>query len=394
MEDVTLLKKLHDFIDTLYPEMVETRRHLHQYPEISFQEENTAAYIANFYKELGLPYEKNVGGNGVLATLKGGLPGKTIGLRADFDALPIQDEKDVPYKSKVPGVMHACGHDGHTASLLALAKAAKQFQSELPGTIVFIHQHAEELAPGGAKPIVESGALDHVDAVFGTHLWVTAPFGEVQTAKNEFMAGADRFEITIQGKGGHGANPHETKDALVIAADLVGQLQTIVSRRVDPVDTAVVTVGSFKAGQTFNIIADKAELSGTVRYFNKDVQEQIINEMEKILQGICLSYDASYSLNYVKGYPALINHPAEAELVLKAAEKVDEIDVIKEVRPSMGGEDFTYYIQNKPGAFFFAGAQIEGQNYPHHHPMFDFDERVLPVMAKLLIQTYMDYQKK
>lgn len=389
-----MLKDIHQFIDKLYPEMVEIRRHLHQHPELSFKEYKTAQFITDFYNTLDIPYEKNVGGNGIIATLKGGKPGKTIALRADFDALPIQDEKEVSYKSKVPGVMHACGHDGHTASLLSLAKTMNHFQNELPGTIVFVHQHAEEIAPGGAKPIVESGAIDHVDAIFGSHLWVTVPFGEVQTSKDVFMAGADRFEITIQGKGGHGAAPHETKDSIVIASELIGQLQTIISRRIDPLETAVVTVGSLNAGHSFNIIADKADIVGTVRYLKNDIQTQIINEMEKIIKGVCLSYDASYTFNYIKGYPPLVNHPDEAELILNSALKINEISAAKEVVPSMGAEDFTYYLQKKPGAYFFTGAKKENNSYPHHHPKFDFDERVLPVIAKILIQAYYDYQNQ
>lgn len=387
-----MLKNIHKMIDNLYPEMVEIRRYLHQYPEPSFKEYKTAKYIANFYKELGIPYQTKVGGNGVIATLEGGLPGKTIALRADFDALPIQDEKDVPYKSKVDGVMHACGHDGHTASLLILAKAVKAFQKDLPGTIVFLHQHAEEISPGGAKPIIDSGALDHVDAVFGTHLWATVPLGELHTSKKTFMAGASRFEIIIQGQGGHGASPHETKDAIVIGAELVSQLQHIVSRRIDPLETAVVTVGIFEAGHSFNIIADKAKLVGTVRYLNVDIQEQVILEMEKIIKGVCASNDATYTFDYVKGYPPLVNHTEEAELVLQSGKKIKEIHTSKEVVPVMGAEDFTYYLLDKPGAYFFTGAQKDDQPYPHHHPKFDINEHALPIAAKTLIQVYFDYQ--
>src|SRR5699024_9676423 len=228
--------------------------------------------------QLSIPYQTGIGGNGVVATLEGNKPGQTIALRADFDALPIQEENDVPYKSKHPGIMHACGHDGHTATLLTVATVLKEYQKHLPGTVVFIHQHAEEYAPGGAKPMIEAGCLDGVEAVFGTHLWATTPLGILETSTDVFMAGADRFEITIQGKGGHGAYPHETKDAIVIGSELVSQLQQIVSRRLDPLETAVVTVGVFEAGDAFNIIADKAMLKGTVRYLNTSVQEQVMNE--------------------------------------------------------------------------------------------------------------------
>ncbi|WP_067729795.1 M20 family metallopeptidase [Oceanobacillus damuensis] len=388
-----MLENIHKSIDQLYPEMVEIRRYLHQYPELSFQETKTAKYIADYYEKLQIPYETNVGGNGVIATLKGGKPGKTIALRADFDALPIQDEKDVPYKSTVPGVMHACGHDGHTATLLTLAKVMKQYENELEGTIVFLHQHAEEYAPGGAKPIVESGALANVDAVFGTHLWATLPVGVLQTAKSAFMAGADRFEITIKGQGGHGAYPHETKDAIVLGAELVSQLQQIVSRRLDPIETAVITTGVFQAGNAFNVIADQAKLIGTVRYFNLDIQKIIIDEMEKIIKGICISNDADYKFDYIKGYPPLINHSEEAQIVLDASKDITEIHTAEETAPQMGGEDFAYYTMEKPGAYFFTGANKDGNPYPHHHPKFDIDEKALPIAAKALIGAYFHYQR-
>lgn len=388
-----MLHEIHQSIDRLYEEMVHIRRYLHQYPEISFQETKTAAYIADFYEKLGIPYEKNVGGNGVIATLKGGKPGKTIALRADFDALPIQDEKDVPYKSKVDGVMHACGHDGHTATLLCLAKAMKEYQENLPGTILFLHQHAEELVPGGAKPIIESGALDEVDAVFGTHLWSTTPLGVIETSKGPFMAGTDRFQITIQGSGGHGGYPHKTKDALVIGTELVSQLQTIVSRMIDPLQTAVVTIGEFHAGNSFNVIADQATINGTVRYFDEDVQEEIIDRIEKMVKGICLAHDITYRLEYIKGYPPLINHAEEAKLVVEASKQVKEVTEAKYIAPSMAGEDFAYYLLNKPGAFFFTGASPAKDVYPHHHPKFDFDERAMRIAAKTLISAYFAYQK-
>ncbi|MEN2466682.1 M20 family metallopeptidase [Ornithinibacillus sp. JPR2-1] len=389
-----MLQEIHKAIENLYPEMVEIRRYLHQYPELSFQEYKTAAYIANFYKDLDIPYIKNVGGNGVVATLKGGKPGKTIAFRADFDALPIQDVKEVPYKSKVDGVMHACGHDGHTATLLVLAKVMKTFQKDLPGTIVFLHQHAEEYAPGGAKPMIEAGVLENVDAIFGTHLWATTPLGVIQTAKDVLMAGADRFEIKIQGQGGHGAYPHETKDAIVIGSQVVSQLQQIISRRIDPLETAVITVGKFEAGDAFNVIADTATLIGTVRYLNTDIQEQVIQEMEKVVKGICTSYECTYTFHYEKGYPPVINHKQEAERILDVSSKLLEVEQAEEIIPVMGGEDFAYYLEEKPGAFFFTGAEKDGNHYPHHHPHFDFNEKAMPIAAKTLISAYFSYQEK
>lgn len=388
-----MLEQIFESIDHIYPEMVDIRRYLHQHPELSFQEYQTSQYIAEYYEDLGIPYQKNIGGNGVVATLKGGKPGKTIALRADFDALPIQDEKDVPYRSKVDGVMHACGHDGHTATLLSLAKVLKDYQTELPGTVVFLHQHAEELAPGGAKPMIVDGALDGVDAVFGTHLWATVPTGVLQTSTDVFMAGADQFNITIKGRGGHGANPHETKDSVVIGAQLVSQLQQVVSRRIDPLKTAVLTIGQFNSGEAFNVIADQAEIVGTVRYLDNEVQETIIKEMERIIEGTCLSADVTYKFDYKKGYPPLKNKKEEAELVLNAGNKVNDINQSETVVPVMGGEDFAYYLHHKPGAYFFTGAQKEGHEYPHHHPKFDFNEQAMTIAAKTFMQIYFDYQE-
>lgn len=379
-------------IDHHYDDMVKMRRFLHQNPELSFQEENTAKFIATTYEKLGIPYQAKVGGNGVVARLVGGKPGKTIALRADFDALPIQDEKEVPYKSNVPGVMHACGHDGHTTTLLTVAERLKDYQEELAGTIVFIHQHAEELAPGGAKPIIDTGILDDVDLVFGTHLWTNTPYGIVQTAPKEFMAGADRFSVTIQGKGGHGAMPHQTKDAIVIGSQLVTNLQQIISRRIDPLQTAVLTIGTFHAGNTYNIIADTATITGTVRTFDKDLQTKIIAEMETIIAGTCQSYGATYSFEYDKGYPPVVNHPTEANIVIEAANQVAEVTKAELVEPSMTGEDFAYYLLEKPGAFFFTGAQKENNFQPHHHPKFDIDERAMVIAAKTFIELIKKYQ--
>lgn len=381
-------------IDSHYDEMVRLRRYLHEHPELSFKEYETAKYIVDYYKQLGLPVQSNIGGNGVIATLKGGLPGKTIALRADFDALPIQDEKNVPYKSKVPGVMHACAHDGHTATLLVLAKVMQQFQKNLQGTIVFLHQHAEELPPGGAISIVKSGALKEVDAIFGNHLWTTLPLGTVETRNGIFLAGADRFEITIQGKGGHGAYPHISKDAVVIGAELVQKIQTIVSRRLSPLDTGVVTIGQFQAGNAFNIIADEAVLHGTVRYLNSAVQTNIKHELERIVKGVCYANDCEYELNYIDGYPPIVNHEKETDIIFKACENIAEVKEANVSEIQMGGEDFAYYVEKIPGAFFFTGAKKKGHSYPHHHPMFDIDERSMPIAAKVLIGAYLEYQQQ
>jgi len=385
--------QLFEKLDAVFEEMQVIRRHLHMHPEISFHETNTAKYIQEFYANLGVEYTANVGGNGVVARIKGVFPGKTVALRADFDALPIQDEKDVPYKSTVPGVMHACGHDGHTATLLVLGKTLFEMREQLSGEYVLIHQHAEEYAPGGAKPMIEAGCLDGVDAIFGTHLWSLTPSGTVEYRVGPVMAAADRFEITIQGRGGHGASPHQTKDAIVIGAQLVTNLQQIVSRRVSPVESAVISVGSFVANNAFNVIADSAKLIGTVRSFNPDVRDLLERELERVIQGTCLANDCSYELLYERGYSAVVNHEAETLLLKGVAEQIPDIKEVRETEQHMGGEDFAYYLEKVPGTFFFTGAQPQGEVYPHHHPKFDFDENAMLIAAKTLGAAVIKYQE-
>lgn len=381
-------------LDAAYEEMVEIRRYLHMHPEVSFMEFKTAAYIAEYYQKLGIEPRTGVGGNGVVAVVKGGLPGKTIALRADFDALPIQDEKDVPYKSTVPGVTHACGHDGHTATLLVLAKVLHKHKENLEGNVVFIHQHAEEYAPGGAKAMIEDGCLDGVDVIFGTHLWASEPAGKIQYRTGPIMAAADRFQIKVQGKGGHGAQPQKTKDAVVIGSQLVLNLQQIVSRKVDPVESAVVSVGSFIAENPFNVIADSAELIGTVRTFNEEIRTQIEQEIERTVKASCDLYDAAYEYTFDRGYPAVVNHREETEFLANLAGNVPGVGVVEESPMQMGGEDFAYFLQHVKGTFFFTGAKptYSDTAYPHHHPKFDIDEKAMLIAAKTFSLTILQYQ--
>jgi amidohydrolase len=391
-----LLKELYQKLEERWSEMVEIRRHLHQHPELSFQEKNTAKYIADYYRRLGIDVRENVGGNGVVATINGRLPGKTVGLRADFDALPIQDEKEVEYRSTVPGVMHACGHDGHTATLLVLGKTLHELKDQLPGTIKLIHQHAEEYAPGGAKPMIEDGCLDGVNVIFGTHLWATEKLGKILFKTGSVMAAADRFEIVIKGSGGHGAQPHKTKDAIVAGAQLITDLQQIVSRRVNPIDPAVVTVGSFVADNAFNVIADQAKLIGTVRTFNPEVRDFIESEIEQIVKGVSLSFNCEYEYRFERGYPAVVNHSEETQLLIQCAADIDEVHNVEEIELQMGGEDFAYYLEKVRGTFFFTGAAPENAEtlYPHHHPKFDINEKALLIAAKTLASAALHYQRK
>ena len=379
-----------EMVEQLFPVMVERRRYLHQHPELSFHEVDTPQFIAERLTELGIEVRTGVGGRGVVGTIRGGQPGKTVALRADFDALPIQDEKEVDYRSTVPGVMHACGHDGHTATLLAVAEILVGQKEHLAGNVVLIHQHAEEVVPGGARDMIADGCLDGVDVIFGTHLWSTTKLGTIGYRVGPVMAAADKFELTLFGRGGHGAKPHETIDAVVLGATVVKELQSIVSRRLDPLQQAVLTIGTLHAGNTFNVIADSAELTGTIRTFDPLVADQIVREMERTIKGVCDAAGATYTFRYERGYPAVVNHPAETELVRAVASDVVGADQVFEIAPTMGGEDFAYYLQQVPGTFFFTGAGDE-TFYPHHHPKFDFEEQAMQYAARILIEATKRY---
>lgn len=387
------MEKLFTLLDANYNEMVGIRRHLHEYPELSFEEVETPSYIATFHRELGHVVREGVGGRGVVAILRGGKPGKTVALRADFDALAIQEENDVPYKSKIAGKMHACGHDGHTATLLGLAKALNAMRDQIEGTIVFIHQHAEEVAPGGAKPMIKDGCLEGVDVIFGTHLWAPTPLGEILVKDGAIMAAADKVEITVQGKGGHGAEPHHSIDAVTLASQFVVNAQQLVSRRIDPLKSAVLTIGHFEAINPFNVIADRVVLAGTIRTFEEEVRIQMEQELEAVLNATCLAFGASYEYRYTRGYPPVYNHQRETEFLAQLASTVPGVDQVITCPPFMIGEDFAYYLEKVPGTFFFTGAKKPEWEtaYPHHHARFDFDERAMLIAAKTLGKATLTY---
>lgn len=383
MDVQTLLKE----VEELYPKMVEIRKYLHQNPELSFKEERTAKFIADYLTDLDIEVQTKVGENGVVGLLRGKKEGKTIAIRADFDALPIQDEKDVPYKSTVKDVMHACGHDGHTATLLAAATVLAKHRDELAGNVVFLHQHAEEQFPGGAKSMIEAGCLDGVDIVIGSHLQSTLPAGVVYYREGYTMASADMFNITISGKGGHGASPHETVDPLVIGSQLVTNLQQIVSRNVDPIQSAVITVGSFHSGEAPNVIPDTAVITGSVRSYDPEIRDLLENRIKQLTESTCAANGATCEIKYDRGYASVYNHPTETKYIKDIATEVLGEENVKEIEPKMGSEDFGYFIQEKPGTFFFTGARLSDSErvYPHHHPRFDFDEEAMISTAKVFV---------
>ena len=376
--------------------MIEIRRYLHEHPELSFKEEKTAQYIADFYKGKDVEVQRNVGnGYGIIVTIKGGKPGKTIGLRADFDALPIVEETDVPFKSKNEGVMHACGHDAHTAYLLVLADCLIQLKSELAGTVKIIHQHAEEAPPGGAKSMVESGLLDDLDAIFGAHVFPTNPVGYIGYRSGYAMAGRTYFKLKIQGTGGHGSSPHAANDAIVAGSHFVTAIQTVISRRLNPFDMGVITIGSFDGKGTFNVIKDSVELEGDVRYMTGETQSLIEKEVHRIVEGIEAEFGVSCEMTYTADYPPLYNDPKMTADVVASLKSMNDpaIKEISEDEMISGSEDFAYYLEKIPGCFVYIGAKPKGveKAYFNHHPKFDIDEDALLIAAKAAGQVVCSY---
>lgn len=377
-------------IKDLQPQLVEWRRHLHQRPEIGFQEHLTAAFVAQKLTEWGIEYTPNIAQTGIVATIKGNKPGPVLGIRADMDALPIQEQNQVAYRSLHDGYMHACGHDGHTTIALGTAYYLSQHREKFAGTVKIIFQPAEE-GPGGAKPMIEAGVLQNppVDAIIGLHLWNRLPLGTVGVRSGALMAAVECFRCTIFGKGGHGAMPEQTIDSIVVSAQIVNALQTIVARNVNPLDNAVVTIGELHAGDTHNVIADTAKMSGTVRYFNPQYEGYFPQRMETIISGICQAHNAKYDLNYWHLYPPVINDEAIARLVQSVA--LDVIETPAGVVPAcqtMGGEDMSFFLQKVPGCYFFLGSANPSLNlaYPHHHPRFDFDETALGIGVEMFVR--------
>ncbi|EPO2748542.1 amidohydrolase [Listeria monocytogenes] len=390
--------KLMNMLQERKDEITQIRRHLHEHPELSFHEAETAKFIQDFYKGKDVEMATEVGnGHAVVVTIKGGKPGKTIALRADFDALPIEEQTELPFKSKKPGVMHACGHDGHTAYLLVLADCLIQLKENIPGTIKIVHQHAEETPPGRAKSVVESGILDDVDQIFGIHVFPFGESGQVYYHSGFAMAGRTYFKLKIQGVGGHGSSPHMANDAIVAGAYFVTAIQTVVSRRLNPFDTGVITIGSFDGKGSFNVIKDAVELEGDVRYMNTENRDKMDAEIHRIVAGMEAMFGVTVELTYTNDYPPLYNDPAVTEQVVASLQKgVGEyLTGISEYDMLSGSEDFAYYLQKIPGVFFYIGAKPKNTSnaYFNHHPKFDIDEDALLVAAKSVADVVLDYYK-
>ncbi|TDM12007.1 amidohydrolase [Macrococcus lamae] len=384
---------LSNLADSLYEELIDIRRHLHMHPELSFQEEKTPQYIADYLTALGIEVETGVGGRGVVGRMIKDPDLPTLAIRADFDALPIQDEKEVPYQSTVPGVMHACGHDAHTAVLLITAKILSEHREQLNGNVVFIHQHAEEVDPGGAIQMVADNCLRGVDAIIGQHVSSSIPVGTVGYRYGTVTGIPDDFWITLQGKGGHAAHPDTTLDPVAAGIRLCNDLQYIVSRKTNPTTPAVLSITMFQAGDQTNVIPDTAKIGGTIRTFDTATQQHMIDELKKCLDGLVTTTGVTYDLKYLKGYPPVVNTKNETDLIISAAEKIDSVESLVEIEPALGGEDFSYYLERVPGAFFYTGTKNEHlkADFPHHHPKFDIDEKGMLNAVKIFLQATEDF---
>jgi len=376
--------------------MIRNRRWFHAHPELSFQEVKTAEYVAKELRSYGITeLWEQVGRTGIVAMIRGSQPGPTIALRADMDALPIQETGDCPFISQNPGVQHACGHDGHMSILLGAAKVLYSLRDKLHGNVKLLFQPAEE-GFGGAREMIKDGCLTdkfgtNVDAVYGAHLWSYDKVGKIGARHGPMMAASDKFEIDVLGKGGHGAAPESTVDAVVVAANVVTALQTVVSRNISPLEAGVVTCGTINGGFGYNIIADKVTITGTCRSFTKETQNTIEQRMNGICCGLGSAYNANINLHYHYGYPPTINRDSQSVDRLHAsARKIVGKENTGVPYITCGAEDFSYFLEAKPGCFFFIGAGLPGELRPHHKSIFDFDEASLEIGASVFVQLIED----
>ena len=392
MTSSNIAEKVKNLVQEIKNELVEWRRHIHMYPELSGREKNTAKFIVEKLKGFGIEeiYENYAETPSVVAyirTLKG-KEKKAVALRADIDALPIEEKNNKPYRSKIPGVMHACGHDAHTAMLLGAAKILNQLKAHLKKDVKLIFQSCEEYPPcSGAKALVEAGVCDDVEVIYAQHVYPEIPSGTIGVKNGPIMAAADFFKITLKGKSAHASKPHMGVDPILMAAQAINSIHHIVSRKVDPLHPAVVTIGKIEGGYAPNQIPDEVKMEGTVRTFNESVRNKIAQWLENALKGISTVYGGNYEFEYILGYPPVINEKNATERVRKAVvELYGENKLIELTEPSMGGEDFAYYLKKVPGAYFRLGTynKEKGIIYPLHSAKFDIDEDILPIGSALM----------
>ena len=389
-----LLQELYKKLEEKKEQMIENRRWLHAHPELSYEEKETSKFIAKFYEGKDAEVETGVGGTGIKVTIDSGNPGKTVAIRADFDALPITEETGLDYASQNKGVMHACGHDAHTAYMMALADSLIELKDQLKGKVVVIHQLGEEVPPGGASYMIKDGVLDGVDNIFGCHVMSQMETGNVYYHEGPTQQARAKFTVKIQGKGGHGAMPNEANDAIVAACHVVVALQTIVSRRLNPFDAGVVTIGSFGGEGTFNIIKDSVTIVGDVRCMSDDVQKLIGEQIETISKGVGAGFGCGVEVDFVPDYPVLDNDPEMTRLAVEAIKeaKIDEVKEVLDSGPQSPSEDFAYYTKIVPACFFYIGAKLDtGETFPHHHPKFQINEKAMTIAAKSMGAVVLKY---
>jgi amidohydrolase len=376
---------LHEAVAARQDQLVADRRRFHRNPELGFHERETAAYIAERLARLGIEHQTGVAQTGVVGLIRGAHAGRCVLLRADMDALPLTEETGADYASQNVGVHHACGHDGHTAMLLAAAEILNEHRDQIHGTVKLVFQPAEE-GPGGARPMIEAGVMDNprVDACFGLHLSNDNPLGTLAVQGGALQASADLFDITIWGDGGHAAMPHQTVDVVAVGGAIVGELQRIVSREIDPRDPAVITVGSFHAGTAPNIIPQRADLRGTIRTLNPEVQEFVHRRLREVAEGTAAAARARAEVRVSRLYPVTINDEGMASFARSAVEQMAGVRVVTQ-RPIMGAEDMSFFLNASPGCFIFVGSANpeRGLHHPHHSPLFDFDEAALAIGAEI-----------
>ncbi|HPZ07274.1 MAG TPA: amidohydrolase [Candidatus Eremiobacteraeota bacterium] len=373
-------------------DLISWRRLIHQYPETGFKEKKTASLVEDCLKSFGIEYFR-VASTGIVGLIKGGGTGKTVALRADMDALSIQEQNDVSYASKIPGVMHACGHDAHTAILIGTAKILSEKRNLLKGNVKLIFQPAEE-GPGGALPMIEAGVLDNpsVDAVFALHMASDLDTGKIGLTYGQTHAASSKFIIVLKGRAGHISKPHKGVDAIIMAAEVIQALQRIRTRQVDPMETVLIGIGRIKGGDRYNIIPERVEIEGTLRTLSMEVHKKIPALMEKAISCITSSMGGEYELTFVEGYPGGINHPDTTKFVENCGVKLlgrDKIEIIS--KPSMGGEDFSCFLQKVPGTFIRLGGGGENYKYSLHHPKFDINEDSLVIGAALFCQIVFEF---
>ena len=388
-------KLLQQEIEDFKNELVEIRRKFHQIPELGFEEYETSALINDYLKNWGIETKRNVGETGVTALIKGKGEGKTIAIRADIDALPIEEKTDLGFASKNKGKMHACGHDSHITIALGTAKVLSKYKDRLNGNIKFIFQPAEEIL-SGAKAMIEDGVLKdpEVDAIIGLHNWPELNSGEIGIKTGSIMAAADKFEVVIKGVGGHGALPHKTVDPIVVSAEIINALQRIISREIDPQETAVISIGTLNSGTAFNIIPDELKFSGTVRTFDDNIRKYIARRMEEIISAACQGAGCDFDFDYHFGIPATVNDEKFTQRVIKVLrEKLRDTKIVEPVTPSMGGEDFSLFLNKVPGTYFFLGTGNEEKGIIHsiHHPKYIIDEDILPIGVKAFSEIVLNY---